>query len=235
MSAGGGTSSLVGVHDVSKRYGRVTVLDGVTLSVRTGEIVGLAGANGAGKTTLLRLLVGLVHPARGLVTLGGRPPAAGLAAVGVSYFAGETNVPPTVRVRRWARLLGADGVTDRHRFGGLSRGTRQREALRVALERRGCRLYVLDEPWTGLDPDAAEWLATTLEHRRRDGGGVLVSSHRLSEMSSVCDRFALLDHGRLIHVDETALIDTGLPRPEALGQAYRAFRRRGERGKEEGE
>ena len=232
MSGGSEVSSLAGVHDVTKRYGRVTVLEGVTLSIRSGEIVGLAGPNGAGKTTLLRLLVGLVHPDRGLVTLGARPPAAGLGAVGVSYFSGGTNAPPTVRVRRWARLLGADGIGDRRRFGVLSRGTRQRQALRIALERRGCRLYVLDEPWTGLDPDAAEWLATTLGQRRADGAGVLVSSHRLAEMSLVCDRFAFLDHGRLTPIDETVLIDTGLPRSDALGQAYRSFRRRSARERE---
>ena len=223
------SSSLAGVHDVSKRYGRLTVLDGVTFSVRAGEIVGLAGANGAGKTTLLRLLVGLVRPDRGLVTLGSRSLEAGLRAVGVSYFAGEASAPPAVRVSRWARLMGVAGGTDRRRFRTLSKGTRQREGLRIALERRRCRLFVLDEPWASLDPDAAAWLTSTLQILRRDGAGILVSSHRFSEMSGVCDRFALLDRGRLTHVDETALTGSGLPRHEALGQAYRAFRRRGAR------
>ncbi|HTK29466.1 MAG TPA: ATP-binding cassette domain-containing protein [Vicinamibacterales bacterium] len=178
------------VVDVSKRFGWRPALRGVTLTVRAGEIVGLVGPNGAGKTTLLRISAGLLHPSSGIV----RTASAGERR----YFAGEATLPPHVSARRWQRLWRPAGgaAWPNVRIGSLSRGSRQRLGLETTIV-GGIRLLLLDEPWEGLDPDAARWLTDTLRERSAAGCAVLVSSHRVHDLAAACDRCEFLVHGTL--------------------------------------
>ena len=205
------------LEDVTKSYGRHTVVRDVSLAVGPGEIVGLIGPNGAGKTTLLRLFAGLIRPTRGAV----RIPAADRPAL-VRYFAGEHSLPPEVRTNRWLALWSApamaraDGRRIAGTLGTLSRGTRQRVGLEAMLADPDVMLLLLDEPWEGLDPDASRWLSEELLKRRAAGAGVIVSSHRIHDLADVCDRCVFLVGGRLSPESLAAPVWDGVGERSAL-------------------
>src|SRR5258708_6788493 len=173
---------------VGKAFGRHQVLNQTWLQVREGEAVGLIGANGAGKTTLLRIGAGLVRPDRGSVRWSSMQDD---EQARIRYYGGEMTLPPSVRARRWASLFDV-AMDDRRRIGRLSRGSRQLFGLRVLLSGDEADLLLLDEPWEGLDPEAGAWLADTLRRWRSGGAGILISSHQLHDLDSVCARFRLL-------------------------------------------
>jgi ABC-2 type transport system ATP-binding protein len=194
---------------VVKSYGTRPVLRGAWLQVKAGEAVGLIGANGAGKTTLLRIAAGLVIPDEGLARVlkeGGQP--------FVRYFGGERTLPPGVRTHRWARWFGAD-VEDRRRLGQLSRGSRQLVGLQSVLA-EAADLILLDEPWEGLDPIGAAWLTNSVRRWQERGAALLISSHRLHDLSSACTRFVLLEGGRCRDTETAA----GASRAEQLEQVF---------------
>ena len=204
------------VADVRKAFGRHRVLEHAWLQVHGGEAVGLLGANGTGKTTLLRIAAGLVRPDAGLVR---RLPVAPLTPPAVRYFGGEATLPPEVRAHRWASLFGIV-TAERRPIGRLSRGTRQTLGLRALLAGPPADLLLLDEPWEGLDPSASKWLTDTVRTWTRAGAAVLIASHRLYDLDSVCTRFVMLDGGRchpLVPREER-------PRLEQIEQAFVARR-----------
>ncbi len=185
--------TLLLARDVTARYGRREVFHGVSFELRGGQAVGVIGPSGTGKTTLLRMLVGLLRPASGDVLIDGLGPRDALTRCGVAYFAGEATLPGNVRASQWGRLgTGDDVMAERRRMRLLSRGTRQLLGLRTALGRQNLRLVVLDEPWEGLDPDAARWLSTIVETKRDRGAAVVLSSHRLHDLAGVCDAYLFM-------------------------------------------
>ena len=174
---------------IVKSFGGRRVLDRAWLNVRAGESVGLIGANGAGKTTLLRIAAGLVLPDEGLVRClkNGRDPI-------VSYYGGEMTLPPRARGARWASLFGVES-SEMRRLGQLSRGSRQLFALRVVLSSYA-DLFLLDEPWEGLDPNGSAWLTDAVRRWEARGAALLISSHRLHDLSSACTRVMFLEDGQ---------------------------------------
>jgi ABC-type multidrug transport system ATPase subunit len=208
---------ILSLHDVAKGYDDRRVLSGVTFSVAAGEAVGVIGPNGAGKTTLLRIAMGLVRPDRGWIRLDGESVHSALPRLPVAYFAGESTIPPAVRVRSWRNLFhDADERGENRPFAVLSRGTRQLLGLRTVFSVSGLRLIVLDEPWEGLDPDASRWLSEAMRARRDAGTGILLSSHRLHELASVCDRYLFLNRGIATPVSARAVAPGGLMSGDAL-------------------
>jgi len=184
--------ALVGV---SKQYGSHWALRDVTLTATSGEIVGLVGPNGAGKTTLLRIAARLITEQAGAVDVPSSEDGK------VRYFAGERALPADVRVRRWRRLwtLDADESAGRKRIGTLSRGLRQRLGLETVLAQpASAALVLLDEPWEGLDPDAAAWLSRELIVMRAAGVATVVSSHRIHDLAAICDRCVFMNLGRVV-------------------------------------
>lgn len=191
------TEAVIVVRNLAAHYGAREVFHDVTFTVRGGQALGVLGPSGAGKTTLLRMLVGLIRPSAGDIRLDGRQPRDALARVPVGYFAGEATLPGSVRASHLRALRGGDEIAaDRRRLRTLSRGTRQLLGLRTALGRQHLRLLVLDEPWEGLDPDAARWLSTMVETKRDWGAAVVLSSHRLHDLAGVCDSYLFLVGGR---------------------------------------
>jgi ABC-2 type transport system ATP-binding protein len=193
---------------VSKAFGPHRVLNQVWLRVSGGEAVGLIGRNGAGKTTMMRIAAGLIRPDSGCVRWADERPA-------LRYFGGEMTLPPDVSVRGWASLFG-QRMVDRRRIGQLSRGNRQLLGLRLVLAGGDADTLLLDEPWEGLDPSGSEWLTETLRRWRDKGAAVLVSSHRLHDLDSVCTRFVMLEGGRCSPIPA----EDQLPRVEQLAQAF---------------
>jgi ABC-type multidrug transport system ATPase subunit len=127
-------------------------------------------------------------------------------------------LPPDVTVHRWASLFSV-AYEDRRRIGQLSRGNRQLLGLRLLLTGSGADVLLLDEPWEGLDPSGSLWLIDTLRRWRDEGAAVLVSSHRIHDLDSVCTRFVMLEAGRCM------AIPAGEERPR-VEQLVQAFTRR---------
>ncbi|HWI61741.1 MAG TPA: ABC transporter ATP-binding protein [Symbiobacteriaceae bacterium] len=206
---------MIETNGLTKRYGPLTALDSLTLSVAPGETLGLLGPNGAGKTTTLRLLAGLTEASAGRVTVGGHDPwkepdrvrrTMGVLPDGASLydrlpvmenlrlFAGLYGVP----LRRVTEALEETAVADLagRPAGKLSRGQRQRVALARAILHQP-RLLFLDEPTSGLDPAAAAAFHDLLKRLKAQGVTIVLSSHDMAEVDLLCDRVAILDQGRL--------------------------------------
>jgi ABC-2 type transport system ATP-binding protein len=207
-----------------KRYGDVTAVDGVDLTVEPGDVYGYLGPNGAGKTTVLRMLLGLIRPTAGEVRLFGSDPLldGARALDGVAGFVEAPRFYPYLTGQKNLELLAAlDGgdaaaripeVLDlveltarrRHRVGGYSHGMRQRLGVAAALL-RDPRLLLLDEPATGLDPAGMRDLRALVARLSLAGTTVLLSSHLLAEVEELCNRVAIVRTGRIVF--EGALAD----------------------------
>ena len=211
---------LAGIQRILMRSastGEVQALSGVSLAVGAGEIVGLVGPNGAGKTTLLRIISTLLEPTTGRVTVGGTDTSADPIAVRASlglvladdrslywrlngrenleFFAGIAGMPLAAARVRAGELLDRVGLADRDKLVfGYSSGMRARLSLARALLHRP-RLLVLDEATRALDPVAAADVADLLREAAADGVAVVLSSHRLDEVESVCDRVVVIAAG----------------------------------------
>jgi ABC-2 type transport system ATP-binding protein len=205
-------SYAVDVGAVSKRFGEIRALDGVTLRVRQGEIYGLLGPNGAGKTTLIRAIVGLVVPDSGTVTVLGRrlPDLNVLSHVG--YMTQQAALYPGLSVEENLRFFAAingveDGVEAALRFvdlyerrgsvvSTLSGGMRQRCSLACALVHRP-QLLLLDEPTVGVDPLLRVQFWESFRRMAADGTTIIVSSHVMDEAER-CQRLGLIQYGKLL-------------------------------------
>jgi ABC-2 type transport system ATP-binding protein len=212
---------VVRAESLSKRYGRVQALDGLSLDVCPGEVLGFLGPNGAGKTTTLRLLMGYLRPTAGSAVVHGvdawRDRVTVHACTG--YLPGDMRLWPRLTTREigrhLARLrgLGDDPATadvakrldldlDRP-VGDLSKGNRQKAGVLLALL-GGPELLLLDEPTSGLDPLVQQEFHGLLRERVEAGAAVLLSSHVLSEVERVADRVAIIRSGRLLMLETMA-------------------------------
>jgi len=212
----------VEVRGLVKRYGELTAVDGVDITVRTGDVYGYLGPNGAGKTTSLRMMLGLIRPTAGSVRLFGRDPTESVTALeGVAGFVEAPTFYPYLTGRRNLELLAAfDGgdapgrvpdVLERvelshragDRVGGYSHGMRQRLGIAAALLREP-RLLLLDEPATGLDPGGMRDMRLLVKQLARQGITIMLSSHLLAEVEDVCNRVAIIRTGRIVYEGEIA-------------------------------
>jgi ABC-2 type transport system ATP-binding protein len=220
-------------EDLTKHFGRVTALEGLTLDVARGEIFGFLGANGAGKTTTIRLLLDLLRPTRGRAFLDGHDcqRASLRARASVGYLPGEMPVYPDINGRQLIAFLAAleprrpDGAwieTLRARFDltdaaldrklvHLSHGMKQKVGLLQALMGRA-PILMLDEPTAGLDPLMIEAFCQTVVELRAAGHTIFLSSHVLSEVERLCDRMALVASGRLARVARLEELRREVPR-----------------------
>jgi ABC-2 type transport system ATP-binding protein len=215
-------SFAVSVEEVSKSFGRLKALDGVTLRVPKGEIYGLLGPNGAGKTTLIRLICGLLEAQSGTVNvLGQRMPQVGVLRR-IGYMTQQAALYPALsveeNVRFFAAINGAeDGVKDalelvqlydrrRSVVQTLSGGMRQRCSLACALVHRP-ELLLLDEPTVGVDPQLRVQFWESFRQMAANGTTMIVSSHVMDEADR-CKRLGLIQYGRLLAEGTPAEIRT---------------------------
>nr|WP_321461582.1 ABC transporter ATP-binding protein [uncultured Cohaesibacter sp.] len=213
------SSPVIEAVGLTKRYGASTVVDGVNIAVDEGEIVGLLGPNGAGKTTTILMLIGLTEPSAGTVRILDldplRDPLAVKTQVGylpdsVGFYDGMTGLENL----RYTARLGAIPVSEMDdrimaalkqvhldhvagkRVATYSRGMRQRLGL-AELAMRQIRLAVLDEPTSGLDPRSTDELLDLIRAFAADGMTLLISSHMLDVVRSICTRVALFNRGKI--------------------------------------
>ncbi|MGH8776495.1 MAG: ABC transporter ATP-binding protein [Jiangellaceae bacterium] len=215
------------VRGLRHRYGSLLALEGVELTVCSGECVALLGPNGAGKSTLIGLATGLLAVQAGAVEVGGASPrlASTRRRLGVVQQAmgfprtltvGELVRGAAVRVGRRAAaadtVLAEVGITDlaRRRAGSLSGGQRQRVALAMALVGDPA-LLLLDEPTVGLDVAARRSFWRTLAARRDNGAGLLLTTHVVEEAAAFADRVVVLNQGRVVAADTPAALTARLP------------------------
>ncbi|MBS1167071.1 MAG: yxlF [Proteobacteria bacterium] len=207
------TDAILTVEELTIRFGAVTALDGVSLSVAPGERVALLGHNGAGKSTLFKTVLGFLQPAGGRLSIVDAAPGSNVARRAVSYLPEQVVFPKALTgaevLTHFARLKGVApkaalpllevvGIADAagRAVGTYSKGMRQRLCLAQALIGTP-RLLLLDEPTSGLDPISRREFYTVLEASARAGTAVLLSSHSLSEIENRIDRIAILAKGQL--------------------------------------
>jgi ABC-2 type transport system ATP-binding protein len=220
------TTPVLVADGLSKSYGRVRAVDGLSFAVRPGAVTGFFGPNGAGKTTALKLLVGIARPTAGAAFFQGervRTTISDPTRVGVHIEPCGAHPGRTARAHlralatmaglpreRVAQVLDTVGLTAAagRRVGGYSLGMRQRLGLAAALL-GDPQLLVLDEPANGLDPGGIRWLRTFLRARAAAGRTVLLSSHVLSEAAQTVDDVVVIDGGRLVHQGPLAELERG--------------------------
>jgi len=208
---------IVQVGNLKKRYGRVEAVGGVSFGVASGEIFGILGPNGAGKTTTLEIIEGLRTADSGTVVVAGidvrRDPRGVKSVIGVQFqeagFFDRLTVEETVdlfaafhRRRLPTRhVLAMLDLLDRRRapVETLSGGQRQRLSLALALI-NAPRVIFLDEPTTGLDPQARRLLWDIIDRIRAGGRTVVLTTHHMEEAQRLCDRVAIMDHGQIIEL-----------------------------------
>ena len=218
--------------DLTKRYGEVIALDGLSMAVEAGRIHGFVGRNGAGKTTTMRIALGLAHPDAGVVRWNGRPVTAddrrrfgylpeerGLyprMRLGdqVAYFgelSGMDRAGARAEAERWLTELGlGDRLGDRAET--LSQGNQQRVQLAAALVHTP-DLLVLDEPFNGLDPVGVDLLSGVLGSEVARGVAVVFSSHQLDLVERLCDEVTIVEGGRVVADGATSTLRTDGHRP----------------------
>jgi len=208
-------TTIVETHSLTKRYGSgVLAVDSVDMSVRRGEVYGFLGPNGAGKTTTLRMLVGLIRPTSGTVTVVGHAPGdpAGLAKIGsliegpgfYPYLSGRENLRVIAdlvgvshtRVEEILDLVDLGSRAGR-KFSTYSTGMKQRVGVAAALL-KDPELVILDEPSNGLDPQGMAEMRKLIKDISHSDRTVLISSHLLGEVEQICDRVGVISNGRLV-------------------------------------
>jgi ABC-2 type transport system ATP-binding protein len=227
-------SVTISARDLRKTYGRLAAVDGVTFDVQPGEFFAILGPNGAGKTTTLEILEGLRKPDGGQVTVLGQPPwprnPALLPRIGVQLQASSFFERLTAReqIRTFASLygvgtarademLGVVGLTEQAsvRAEKLSGGQAQRLSIACALV-HDPELVFLDEPTGALDPQARRNLWDLLRQINSDGRTVVLTTHHMDEAETLCDRVAIMDHGKILEAGPPATLVRGLDRPVAI-------------------
>ncbi|WP_410873291.1 ABC transporter ATP-binding protein [Nocardia sp. A7] len=204
---------LARTRDLTRRYDDKTALDGVSLDIPAGQVLGLLGPNGAGKSTLINVMVGLLRPSSGSVELCGGDPRNEATRRVIGVTPQETGLPETWRVAELVDFVsahfpdpvGRTELLDRfdlaeladRQIGGLSGGQQRRVAVALAFAGRP-RLVFLDEPTTGLDVDARRALWDGIRSFHADGGAVVLTSHYIEEVEALADRVVVLDRGRVL-------------------------------------
>jgi ABC-2 type transport system ATP-binding protein len=206
---------MIEVHELTRRYGSTTAVDGLSFTVRPGRVTGFLGPNGAGKSTTLRLILGLDAPTAGTATVGGRPfrsrrrglgdagalldatavPGGRSAAAHLTALARGNGLPAC----RAGEVLEEAGLAEaaRKRVGGFSLGMKQRLGIAAALL-GDPPVLIFDEPVNGLDPEGIRWVRGLFRRLAAEGRTVLVSSHLMSEMEHTADHLIVIGRGQLI-------------------------------------
>ena len=222
--------NIIQVHDLRKSYGDLKAVDGISFGVSAGEVFGILGPNGAGKTTTVEILEGMRPPDSGIAVVNGidvqKDPRAVKKIIGIqlqsSAFFDRLSLVEILDVMASlyhrqidALVLLRDVELDDRAdalFKELSGGQKQRFSVASTLVNDPILLF-LDEPTTGLDPQARRHMWELVQRFKSEGRTVLLTTHYMEEAEELCDRVAIMDHGKIVAMDRpTALVDSLLSR-----------------------
>lgn len=199
-------------RDLTKRYGKVTALEGITLTVEPGRVVGLLGPNGSGKTTLIKLANGLLAPTSGDILICGERPSPATKAV-VSYLPDKLHLPEWMDAaklmdmyadfyvdfdrERCADMLARLSLKPKQKLSQMSKGTREKVQLILVMSRRA-KLYLLDEPIGGVDPATRDFILDTIIKNYDPDAAVIISTHLISDVENILDEVVFINQGKLV-------------------------------------
>ncbi len=212
-------SDLISITNLSKSFGSYKAVDNLNLSIKKGDFFGFLGPNGAGKTTAIRLITGIYRPDSGNIFIDGLPQTEKIkiahklgtvpesrgfyewmnAIEYLSFFATIYGVPKNKITKKINQLLSQVVLTEHkhQKIGTYSRGMKQRLSLARALV-NDPQILILDEPTIGLDPKGQEDIENLLKELNKQGVTIIYSSHILPEVSNLCSRLAIINHGHLV-------------------------------------
>jgi ABC-2 type transport system ATP-binding protein len=229
---------MIETEDLSKLFGDFLAVDGVTFTVRPGEVFALLGPNGAGKTTTVRMLTSILKPSRGRARVAGydvvKEPAGVRASVGVltenhglylrmraeeylEFFGklyGMTPAASRARGGEWLEHFGMSDAMDK-RLGEYSKGMRQKLALIRSLL-HDPPVLLLDEPTSAMDPQSAKLVRDAIAGLRGEKRTIILCTHNLPEAEQLADRIAVIRHGRIIALDSPARLKRNLLGPSVM-------------------
>jgi ABC-2 type transport system ATP-binding protein len=217
---------LIEVTELTKRFGNVTAVDGISFSVRQGELFGFLGPNGAGKTTTINILTGLARPDAGTIRIGGlectRNPKAAQHLLGIvpdesnlypelsgfdnlNFCASLYGMPKRQRQRRASELLEIFGLKEaaERKFAGYSKGMKRKLTIAAGIIHHPQILF-LDEPTTGIDVASARQIRQLIAELHRSGTTIFLTTHYIEEAERLCERIAFIVKGQIVRVDSVA-------------------------------
>ena len=200
------------ISNLTKKFGDLTALDDVTVSLEQGQIVGLLGPNGSGKTTLIKILNGLLQPESGSVTINGSAPGVETKKV-VAYLPDRNALPDYMTAsqlmdiyedffedfdRRKAETMVDDlGINRKQTMKKMSKGTKEKLQLCLVMARQA-QVYLLDEPIGGVDPATRDYILRTIISNYNENAVVLISTHLIADVESVLDDVVFIKDGRVV-------------------------------------
>lgn len=200
------------ISNLTKKFGDLTALDDVTVSLEQGQIVGLLGPNGSGKTTLIKILNGLLQPESGSVTINGSAPGVETKKV-VAYLPDRNALPDYMTAsqlmdiyedffedfdRQKAEAMVDDlGINRKQTMKKMSKGTKEKLQLCLVMARQA-QVYLLDEPIGGVDPATRDYILRTIISNYNENAVVLISTHLIADVESVLDDVVFIKDGRVV-------------------------------------
>ena len=200
------------ISNLTKKFGDLTALDDVTVSLEQGQIVGLLGPNGSGKTTLIKILNGLLQPESGSVTINGSAPGVETKKV-VAYLPDRNALPDYMTAsqlmdiyedffedfdRQKAESMVDDlGINRKQTMKKMSKGTKEKLQLCLVMARQA-QVYLLDEPIGGVDPATRDYILRTIISNYNENAVVLISTHLIADVESVLDDVVFIKDGRVV-------------------------------------
>lgn len=204
--------AILSCENLCKRYGPVTALDNVNLSVEPGRIVGLLGPNGSGKTTMIKLANGLLTPSAGEIRINGMLPGVETKRI-VSYLPERSYLANWMSVKqllnyfcdfyedfdrqRAEEMLSHLGINQAQRIKQMSKGTREKVQLILVMSRRA-KLYLLDEPIGGVDPAARDYILNTIIGNYDPQSAVIISTHLIADVEQLLDEVIFINGGHIL-------------------------------------
>lgn len=203
---------LLSIRSLVKNYGSKRALDGLSINIGRGGIIGLLGPNGCGKTTLIKLICGLLTLNSGEILINGKAPSPETAAM-ISYLPDKTALPMSRSTRflvdyysdffadfdrmKAYEMLERLKINPKEQVRALSKGTQEKVQLILTMSRRA-ELYILDEPLGGVDPAARDYILETILKSYGENSSILISTHLVSDVQSVLDDVIFVDSGKVV-------------------------------------
>ncbi len=197
---------------LTKKYGSLTAIDAIDLTLESGKIVGLLGPNGSGKTTLIKMINRLIKPTSGSITIEGQVPGVGTKAriaylPDREFLPGNDTVEELIRMystffadfdsTKAHRMLSELGINEKMRLKKLSKGNREKVQLLLTMS-RNAEIYILDEPIAGVDPAARDYILKTILGNFRTDAMMIISTHLIADVETILDDVVFIKNGHIV-------------------------------------